>query len=208
MVASVADVLVTSVWPGVVLCLVLYTADYAMTLVTARLYATRAKQKMVIEGSFELNPLFEKDVDSGRLVSKRWVIGLAVVIVLMALLWHLANSADRLEGYLFALGGMVFLQLALQMRHLRNWFLFATALGDDGLRGRIEYPRWVALSVSAFEFLLFAALYGIAYLASQSILLLGGATTCVVIAVQHYLLSRKARKSAAARDSDNRGVSA
>jgi hypothetical protein len=169
-----------------------------MTLITARLYATRAKQKIVIEGSFELNPLFQQDVDSGRIVSRRWVIGMAVLIALVSVLWYLTRDAGWPQAYLFVVGGMLFLQLAVQTRHLRNWFLFTTALGEDGIRGRIEYPRSVVLSQSAFEFLVFGALYAVAYLATQSVLLLGGTVTCLGIATKQYLLRRQLRRKVGA----------
>jgi hypothetical protein len=46
--------------PGLLVGVGLYSCDYLLTQVTARLYHGRAKQKIVLEGSFELNPLFER----------------------------------------------------------------------------------------------------------------------------------------------------
>jgi hypothetical protein len=194
----VPEALATSAWPGVTLVALLYSSDYVLTLISARLYHTRVKQKIVIEGSFELNPIFQKHVDSGRWFSGRWLLGFGTVCVLFLALWWLTTDTGLQQLYLFVLGGMVFLQLAVNTRHLRNLFMFTTAFGDDGIRGRVEYPRWVMLSTSAFEFLTFAGLYAIGCLVTGSMLLMGGAVFCVLIAAKHYVLRRAIRVGARA----------
>jgi hypothetical protein len=90
---------------------------------------------------------------------------------------------------------MVFQQLAVHTRHLRNLFMFTTGFGDDGVRGHIEYPRWLLLSMSALEFLTFAGLYALAYAATGNILLGGGAVFCLLTAAQHYRVRRRLRPS-------------
>ena len=185
------EALARSPWPGVILFAVLYASDYVLTLVSARLYASRGRHKIVLEGSYELNPVFQKHVDSGRWFSLRWLIGVSSLCLLAAALWWLSELSGGYQLYLFVVGGMLFLQMALHTRHLRNLHLFATALGDDGIRGRIEYPRWVILSSSAFEFLVFAGLYAVAYVVTESVLLLGGTVLCLLAAAKHYILFRR-----------------
>jgi hypothetical protein len=189
----VPEVLLQSPWVGAALAGLLYSSDYVLTLISARLYETRGKERVLFEGSFELNPILQKDVDSGRWFSWKWLLGVGTVCLLFPVLWSLCRQVGWQEVYLFVLGGMLFLQLALHSRHLRNLFLFSTAFGEDGIRGRIEYPRWVMLATSAFEFLTFAGVLGIASLVSGSVMLMGGAAFCLLIAAKHYALRRRVR---------------
>jgi hypothetical protein len=194
----VEGVLTESPWPSVLLVAVLYSSDYVLTLICARLYQQRGRRTILIEGSFELNPIMQKHVDSGRWFSGRWLIGVGTLCVLFPVLWWLMTDIGWQQGYFLMLGGMVFLQLAVHTRHLRNLFLFVTALGDDGIRGRVEYPRWVVLSMSAFEFLIFAGLYAVSYVLTGSVLFMGGAALCLLMAAKHYGLRRRLRGNGAA----------
>jgi hypothetical protein len=188
------------VWPGVVLGAALYCLDYALTLVTASLYHRRVKDKIVLEGSFELNPLFEKDIDLRRTLSPRFLVGLGVLLAMLALLWYIAvRQAFWPEVFFFTFGGLIFLQLAVQMRHLRNLFFFLTAFGPDGVQGQIQYPRVVSLRQSAFEFLTSACLYAVIFLVTDNVLVLGGMVTCLAMAAKQGALAwRWAKRTALA----------
>jgi hypothetical protein len=54
----------SNLWPGLTIWSLLYVSDYAFTIVCARLYRSRVSEKLVFEGSFELNPVFQQDVNS------------------------------------------------------------------------------------------------------------------------------------------------
>jgi hypothetical protein len=56
-------------WPGLFVWVVLFISDYTMTLICARMYQAGAKEKLVIEGSYEITPYFQKDIDSLKVVS-------------------------------------------------------------------------------------------------------------------------------------------
>jgi hypothetical protein len=56
-------------WPGLLLWAAVYSSDYAATILSARLYRAKAKEHLVFEGSYEVTPYFQKDVDSLRWVS-------------------------------------------------------------------------------------------------------------------------------------------
>ncbi len=193
-----------SVWPSLIVALALYCLDYALTLVSAKLYHTRVKEKFVVEGSFELNPLFAKDVDAFRSLSPRFFAGMGILGVLLAALWNMTiRIASWPQAFLFVFGGLVFLQAAVQVRHLRNLFFFMAGFGPNGVQGRIEYPRSLVLANSSFEFLTFAGLYGVIAVLTRSWLLLGGAVTCFLMAGKHCILAvlrtRQERRAAQRR---------
>lgn len=62
-----------SLWPTLAFWAVLYISDYVLTVTCARLYRGGIDRNIVFEGSFELNPVFQKDIDSLRWLSPRFI---------------------------------------------------------------------------------------------------------------------------------------
>ena len=67
-----------------------------------------------------------------------------------------------------------------------------SVVGKKGLRGRIEYPRWLSLRLSAVEILGFAVLFLVAFLISGSWFFIGGAISCLLTGVKHRDWAAKA----------------
>ena len=61
-------------WPGVAVWIALYVSDYVLTVKCARLYKSGAHEKVVVEGSYELTAYFQRDIDSLRLFSPRFIL--------------------------------------------------------------------------------------------------------------------------------------
>src|SRR5260221_10411414 len=115
--------LIASPWAGILVWILLYVSDYSLTLACARRY--RAQSKVMFEGSFELNPVFQADVDSLRRLSPRFLIALASSVALLYLLWWLCRQPPYpMDSYLFTLGAALLLQATIHIRHLRNLLLF------------------------------------------------------------------------------------
>jgi hypothetical protein len=53
----------------------LYVSDYLLTIASVRLY--QAPDKVVFEGSYEITPLFQNDVNALRRISPRLLLALA-----------------------------------------------------------------------------------------------------------------------------------
>jgi len=176
-------------WAGLLLWVALYISDYTLTMFCARLYAMAVRDKIVIEGSYELTPFYQKDIDSLRLISPRFVAVLLIMSVFLYAFWNLTRAAVP-EMYLFILGMLVGVQLAVHVRHLRNLFTFRAAQ-TDAIRGRIEYSRPMSLRVSAVEMLSFAGLYFVLFLLTGSWFILGGTLSCLTVAIKHRKLAVK-----------------
>jgi hypothetical protein len=189
-------------WPGPLLWIVALTSDYITTIVTARLYRIKAKEHLVFEGSFELTPQFQKDIDSLRWVSPRLLIMLVCSCPVLIAAWWFSHQAPFWPDlYILVLGALLLLEAAVHMRHYRNLFLFRNAFGPAGVTGRIEYPRKIILRISSFEFLEFAVLYFLVFVATQSWFLLGGALMCLGVANKHRILARRHKTASAGRQS-------
>jgi hypothetical protein len=176
-------------WPGLAVWVALYISDYVLTVVSARLYRERAAGALVFEGSYELTPFFERDIDALRWVSPRFLAALAWTALLLGLLWWIGRGAWN-TPYLIALGALIFVEAAVHMRHVRNIHQFLTCFGPDGVRGRIEYPRPVTMRLSAFDLFQFAVLYLVIFLVTGSWLLFGGSLACLTQGMKQRRLAQ------------------
>lgn len=131
----------TSPWYGIILWVILYTSDYYLILYSARGF--REVGHFQFEGSFELTPRFQKDIDSCTPGSRRHVIALFLSSLLLALIWCLTGLNFYFElAYLLFLGMFLLKEVAIHLRHLRNMSLIHTARKYGGIEGQISYKKW------------------------------------------------------------------
>jgi len=168
------DLLLNNLWPGLVAWSILYCSDYGLTIASARLYQGGARDKVALEGSYEITPYFQRDVDALRLVSPRFLAALLLSLIWLTALWWVSTSSWPLM-YSFGLGLVILGELAIHMRHFRNLLLFRAIIRTDEVRGRIEYSRGLILRMSSFEFLAFSGLFTVLFLFTRSAFVLGGA---------------------------------
>jgi hypothetical protein len=178
-----------SIWPGLLIWVALYISDYWCTLTCARMYERGVRDVVAFEGSYELTPYYQKDVDALRWMSPRFVAALVASIGLLVALW--SASRQSFEGaYAFGLGALVLVEAAVHVRHARNLYIFRRILAPDGVSGRIEYARSFALGLSGLELLGFALAYLAAWLADPTAFLAEGVVGCLSLAAQHMLRAR------------------
>jgi len=184
------ELLLDKLWPGLVAWAILYCSDYGLTITCSRLYQAGARDKIVFEGSYEITPYFQHDINSLRLVSPRFLTALLLSLFWLAILWWLATESWP-AVYSLALGAVILLELAIHMRHFRNLLLFRALIRTDEVRGRIEYSRRLLLRMSSFELLAFSGLFSVLFLFTRSFFVLGGAAACLSVAGRHWRLAQK-----------------
>ena len=184
-------------WPGLILWVVLYISDYTFTIVCARLYRDGVREFIAFEGSFELTPYYQKDVDSLRRISPRFVIALIATLTVLVALWMLSQLVWP-AGYAIGLGALVLVEAAIHTRHLRNYFLFRRILAGGAVRGRIEYNRPAMMELSSYELLAFAGVYLLIFVATLDPFVGGGVAGCLSIAGKHYARGRAPAPAASA----------
>lgn len=188
-----------SFWPGIVVWTALYVSDYSLTLTCARLYRRGVNERIAFDGSLEITPYFQKDIDSLRIVSPRFIAALVLSwFYLSAAWWWTAQS--QLALYQFVLGAMVSTELAIHVRHLRNLFLFRAIVNASGIQGRIHYSRPIMLRMSSVEILGFSILFGVLFMFTSSWFVLGGAVSCFFLALKHRRLANKCLAKTAVPD--------
>ena len=185
--------MLTNPWLALAVWLLSYAADYYLTLYSARLYRQSAQAHITFEGSFELTPYYQKDIDGLRRVSPRFILAVVWSVLLLELIWYLSVVVVKVpELFQFLLGGLVLREAAVLVRHARNIALFRALRGGQGLHGQVQYARWLSLRQSATELGSFGVLFGLLALALGSWFLAGGAFACLATGAQHWLRSRKA----------------
>jgi hypothetical protein len=184
--------LATSPWPGVVLWIILYTSDYYLTIYNARGF--REIGRFHFEGSYELTPQYQNDIDALKPVSRLHLVLLVVYSLAILGLWWLFTILPYVGGfYTLYLGMFLLLEVAVHFRHLRNLFLVQEIRSNGGVEGEITYRRWFSYKLSAFEIYLFAGLYLLVAVLTFSPFFLGGAIICAGMGFRHSRLSKKSK---------------
>ncbi|MGB8980395.1 MAG: hypothetical protein WCC12_00815 [Anaerolineales bacterium] len=187
--------LATTPWSGVILWILLYLSDYYLTIYSARGF--REIGHFQFEGSFELTPQYQKDVDALKPISKLHITLLVLYSLLILFLWWLTKRLTLFFPltYLLYLGMFVLLEVAIHFRHLRNIFLIREVRKNGGMEGQISYRQWFSYRISAGDFYLFALLFLIVAILSYSPFFLGGALMCLGNGIKHSRLAKRAKSS-------------
>jgi hypothetical protein len=179
-----------------VMWVVIYVSDYYGTLYAARLYQAYVEEHLSFGGSLELTPQFQHDIEHLKTFSPRFLLYLALSLVLISVIWLITNAIPG-SNWLFALfvGGILLREAAFLIRHLRNLALFSMAKRPGNLTGRLEYSRRAVLVQSASEMLGFVLLFLFIFAITGSWSLLGAALACAVVALQNWALARKSTRA-------------
>lgn len=177
----------------VVLWVVLYISDYYLTIWGAYLYAHGAQAHFSLEGSYELNPFYEKDINLLRTISPRFLIYLFASTVVLLIVRGLTRDLPFL--FIFLSGGLLLLEVFVHFRHIRNIVLFWHASHEAGVSGQIHYARWYSYRASAVDALVFAVFLAAVALLGGSWFFAGGALGCLWIGLRHSLQVGRLRKA-------------
>ncbi|MCI0555391.1 MAG: hypothetical protein L0287_30980 [Anaerolineae bacterium] len=188
--------LARSPWLGIVLWIILYISDYYLTVYSARGF--KEIGHFQFEGSFELTPQYQKDIDALKPVSRLHIILLVLYSLLILGIWYLFVYFLGLPwAYLLYLGMFLLLEVAVHLRHFRNIFLIREIRKNGGVDGQISYRKWFSYRVSAFELYLFFGLFLIVAALASSPFFLGGAIMCFGTGLKHNRLAKKAKSNPA-----------
>lgn len=183
-----------SPWPGIILWIILYVSDYYLTIYSARGF--RETGFFQFEGSFELTPQYQKDIDALKPISRLHLIMLVLYSLLILFIWWLTKQLLFFPWtYLLYLGMFLLLEVAVHFRHLRNVSLIRESKKNGGIEGRIFYRKWFSYRISASDFYRFAALFLIVAILTYSAFFLGGAIMCFAVGFRHSRLAKKAKSN-------------
>ena len=175
-----------------------YCSDYYLTLYAARLYHDGAAKYLNFGGSYELTPGYQKDINSLRKISPRFILFLSLTLSLLIVLFALSRAIPYGRSlFAFALGLLLLMEAAVHVRHFRNIVTFRYLRAAADVTGSLTYPRHFVYLTSAAEIFAFAGLYLFIYLTTGSIFVLGGVVSCLALAVRHWRWGKKLTTTAA-----------
>lgn len=188
--------------------LVLHGSDYLLTVAGARLFREGdLRERIVVDGSYELNPLFRAAVDRGAWLSRRFLVTLlGPAVVLPVAFAGISASAAGMGAPVFdaaleaVCGVLVFTRLSVLGGHLQNLLLFWRMLRVPEAKGvLLRYDRGTVHLIRRARWLELAAVVSVAAAATGSAFLIGGSVgVLLVLAVSGLWARADARARAAA----------
>jgi hypothetical protein len=184
--------LTTNPWYGIILWIILYTSDYYLTLYCARGF--REIGHIRFEGSFELTPQYQKDIDALKPISRLHVTLLILYSLLILVTWWVTRLSPYLAWtYPLYLGMLLLLEVAIHIRHLRNAAIIREVRKNGGVDGQIAYQKWFSYRISANDLYISATVFLLVALLTYSLFFVGGAIMCCATGFKHARLAKKAK---------------
>ncbi len=194
--------LTSTPYPGMILWIVLYISDYYMTLSSAKGFQEIGH--FHFEGSFELTPQFQEDINKQRKISRRHILFLVVYTLVILFAWWLFAKTFKAEWlYSIYLGTLILMEVAVHQRHFRNVSMVNAIKKEGGVEGEITYQKKLSYRVSANEFQVFAGLFFIVAVITYSPFFLGGAISCFGIGVRHNIYAGRAARASKVANADH-----
>ena len=185
----------TNPWYGIILWIILYTSDYYLTVYCARGF--REIGHIQFEGSFELTPQYQKDIDALKPVSRLHVTLVILYSLLILVIWWVTRLSIYLAWtYPLYLGMFLLLEVAIHIRHFRNVAIIREIRKHGGVDGQIAYRKWFSYRISANDLYISATIFLLVALLTYSFFFLGGAIMCYATGFKHARLAKKARLTA------------
>ena len=121
------QIIIDNLWLPLILWVLMYTADYYLTIAGAKLYKKNGKSVFDIEGSYEITPVYQNDIDKLKMVSPLFLKSLFISSMLLSGVWFISHMDRRYElMVLFLFGSMFFLEVVVLLRHIRNIITYTT----------------------------------------------------------------------------------
>lgn len=182
-------------WAALAVWAAIYLSDYYLTIYSAHLYQAHVKQYFEIEGSYELTPQFQEDIDKGRKLSPRFLVALVISVIVMALVWFVTVRLFYYpQAFAFLFGGLFLREAMVHLRHFDNILRFRAMRDRGGIEGHIRQARWLTYQISAIQILTFSGFYLLLFLLTRSFLFLGGAFATFATGIQHRGFAKQHRQ--------------
>lgn len=179
---------------AIILWLIVYTADYYLTIYGRRLWMKNAKDYLVFAGSYELNPYYQKDIDGERLLSKRFIFMLAYGVVWMLVMWGATHYLNIPQVFPAAMGFLLLVEVIILSSHIQNIRLFKSAATLNAIQGQISYSRWVSLDGTAWKFGYWGLIFLVFAVGMSNWFFAGGALACVYYFLRYRRYSVRMRQ--------------
>jgi len=169
-----------------------FAADWLLTHAGAKA-AALVKDRLAFEGSYELNPTWQAQIDAGQRFSWR-AVGVGIALVFLGGLGRLLVESAEIDEAFFAagVGAIMLLQTPILMQHAANLQTFRSLRRPGAVEGALRQSRRFTYEQASWTFVRYAVLWLLLWVPSQQAFFLGGAAACVGIAIRFRRLGRAA----------------
>jgi hypothetical protein len=185
-----------------------FVLDWSLTHIGAAA-SVKVRDRWAAEGSYELNPTWQSEIDAGRRFTWR-MVGVAVALAALLLAMRYVVELGELDAAIFAVaaGAVLLLQAPTIMVHANNLQTFRDLADPTAITGSVRFSRWLVLRQAAWYLVRFAALWLVLWVPSQQAFFLGGALSCLLFARRLAVLPGAARRSTAPASGSSEAVNA
>jgi hypothetical protein len=175
--------LLANPWYAAALVVAVYIFGYVVALYEARLYVAGVDEHILYRGGYALAREYADAWGRRRPASWRFLALLVLMAVAIPLVGQVAlQRFSQPELFLAIVGGLVLVDAAESLEHLRNIALFRAVLGGDSVTGKIELDRRATLTMRYVEWYSLTAIFFLIAVIAGSWFCAGGALGCVVAA--------------------------
>jgi len=130
-----------------VLLPILMLADYYLTILGSVYRKKKHGEYYVIE-TYELNPLWKKDIDKLQLLNYKHIL----IVVVFTIYLYFLSSSDDVKLYQFIIGSLFAMNGFIVGRHLNNIFLFRFIYrNSDEVSGKIYTSHLLGLKMAQYQ---------------------------------------------------------
>ena len=165
---------------AIVLWLAVYAADYYLTLYGRQLWLKNAQAFLRFQGSYELNPYYQKDVDANKRVSRRFIFMLVFGLIWMTFAWGATRYLNIPQVFPAWVGYLILMEVVALSSHVQNIRLFKSAAISGAVEGQISYARWVSMDGTGWKFAYWGLIFLIIALLMNNWFFAGGMFSCTV----------------------------
>ncbi|GEM_PF-1411720 len=179
----------------VLIWIAIYSSDWIMNYIGARLYHNRVRSFWLFEKGYYLKFISEEEIKKPARLIIRFFSELLISSVAIWIILYSCRLLSSWNIYEFTCGTFVLLEACIHFRHVRNVALFSLAKKDSGLYGCIAIPKWVTLRNSFTEFAIFSLSYLLIFLFDTSnYFVLGGIVSCFIASIFNLIVAETERK--------------
>src|SRR5258708_843580 len=178
---------------AIVLWVLVYSCDYYLNLYGNRLRTSYASAHIGIDGSYELNPYYQRDIDSNNRFSRRFLFMLVLFSVYLAVMWYIAQTLNLPEAFSIAAGVVLLLEGPVIATHVQNISMYTFLKTPDAVWGKITYARWITLTLAGRIFGYWLVAYATLFLLTGSWLFVGGALSMLSLFIRYSSRGQRLR---------------
>ena len=176
-----------------VLWLVVYAADYYLSLYARRLWLRNASYLMNFQGRYEINPFAQGDENAIKRLRRRFMFMVVFGILWMLFMWGATHYLNIAQVFQVAVGFLILMEVLVLSGHVQNIRFFKSAAIAGAMEGQVTYAYWVSIVASLWKFSYWGVVFLIFSVIMSSWFFAGGVLACLYEVVRLHQRNNQMR---------------